>query len=106
MALQRLSHSLAKAYKLPSNSLPMVQLPSNGPPIVQLLSNGLPSDGEDGSVVAEGQRRDGGGISVELAETLLVESVPDVDETVRPARCESVVLIVECWSGDGGGKRR
>ena len=46
--------------------------------------------------MAEGQRRDGGGISVELAETLLIESVPNIDESVGSTRRERVVLIVKC----------
>lgn len=42
-------------------------------------------DGQRGAVAAEGQRGDAGGVTVELAQTLLVEGVPDVHEAVRAA---------------------
>ena len=35
-----------------------------------------------------------GWISVKLTKSLLVETVPDIDESVRPARSEGVVLPV------------
>lgn len=42
-------------------------------------------DGQRGAVVAEGQRGDAGGVTVELAQPLLVEGVPDVHKAVRAA---------------------
>lgn len=50
---------------------------------VPLLVHVGGSDGEHGAVVVEGQRGDAGRVAVELAQALLVEGVPDVDEAVR-----------------------
>lgn len=50
---------------------------------VALLLHVRGGDGEHGPVVVEGQRGDAGGVSVELAQALLVEGVPDVDKAVR-----------------------
>lgn len=55
-------------------------------------------DGQHAAVVGEGQAGDGRGVLVELTQSLLVQSVPDVDETVRASRRERVVVPVE---GDG-----
>lgn len=39
-------------------------------------------DGQQGSVAAEGQRGDAGGVAVELTQALLIERVPDVHKAV------------------------
>jgi hypothetical protein len=53
---------------------------------------------QNSSVGGEAQAGDTCGILVELAEPLLVGTVPDVDEAVGAAGGERVVLAVE---GDG-----
>ena len=58
-------------------------------------------DGQNGTVVGEGQAGDRGGILVELAKSLLVLPVPDVDQTVGAARSKSVVLAMEGDRVDG-----
>lgn len=42
-------------------------------------------DGQRGAVVAEGQRGDAGGITMELAQPLLVEGIPDVHKAIGAA---------------------
>ena len=56
------------------------------------------------SVRREAETGDGGGVLVELAQAFFVGPVPDVDQAVRTASGEGVVLAVEGDCVDLGTK--
>ena len=69
--------------------------------LVVILIHVAAGDSEDRPVSVEGEACDGGGEPVELAQSLLVVAVPDVDEAVTPPSGEGVVLPVERYRVDG-----
>ena len=63
--------------------------------LVIILVHVAAGDGQDRAVRREGEAGNGGGEAVELAQPLLVVTVPDIDEAVTTAGGESVVFSVE-----------
>lgn len=49
---------------------------------VALLLHIRGGDCQHGSIIIEGQRGDAGWVSMELAQTFLVEGIPDVDKPI------------------------
>ena len=47
------------------------------------------------TIITEAERGDGCGITVELTQSLLVESIPDIDVAIWSSRGKGVVAIVK-----------